>query len=87
LGAERVEILGSVLKRAFTLVGAGIFAGVAGAVLTGMLLRGLLYGVGAEDPTVLFAVVIIMLVVGAAAALQPALRASLLDPAIVLRSE
>jgi predicted permease len=87
LGADRVEILGSVLKRAFALVGAGIFAGVAGAVFTGMLLRGLLYGVGAEDPTVLFAVVIIMLVVGAAAALQPALRASLLDPAIVLRSE
>ncbi len=87
LGADRMEILSSVLKHAAALLGAGILAGVAGAALTGMLLRGLLYGAGAEDPAVLVSAVMIMLVVGLSAALQPALRASLLDPAIVLRSE
>lgn len=68
-------------------VGVRMALGVAGGLLTRRLLSGLLYGVAASDGwTLTGAVLLLVLVVGAASAL-PARRAMQVDPAQALRGE
>ena len=67
------------------LVAIGSMLGIAAALGLTRLLSSLLYGVGATDPTALAAAVLLLLGVGVAAAFIPARRASLTDPAVVLR--
>ena len=58
-----------------------------GAVAVARLLGGLLYGVGALDPEVVFAVIAVASVAGVAAATIPARRAALVDPCTSLRGD
>ncbi len=87
VGADRSRILWSVLRRALAMVGTGMLLGMAGAVAAGNLIRGLLYDVRALDPMLLGSALLVMLLVGMVAALQPALRASSINPVQALRSE
>jgi len=87
LGAVRSDVRRMVLWQGLGPVAAGIALGVAGAVAAARLLRSLLFEVAPTDPTTLLTVPVLIAVAAAAASLVPALRASRIDPAGVLRSE
>ena len=66
-------------------LGAGV--GLAGGLLFGRVLDGLLFGVATTDVTVLAAPLLVLAAAACAAALPPALRAVRIDPARTLRAE
>jgi putative ABC transport system permease protein len=76
-----------VVGRGALLVAAGVGLGVVAAAGLARLLASLLYGVRALDPLAFAAAAGALLAVGVAAALLPARRAGMTDPAIVLREE
>lgn len=76
MGARRQDILRMILKSGLALVTAGVVLGVAGAALLARLLEDLLFGVGADDPTILLFVALIFVVVSFLACYLPARRAS-----------
>jgi ABC-type antimicrobial peptide transport system permease subunit len=65
----------------------GSIAGIAAALALTRLLSSLLYGVGAMDLPSMAASVLALFVVGTLAAFVPARRASLTNPALVLRQD
>jgi putative ABC transport system permease protein len=87
LGASRGDVLTMVLRHAATLLAIGATFGLLGALLAGRLISGLLYGVGAADPSALLAAVVVLGVVALAAALIPAARATRINPIVALRYE
>jgi predicted permease len=87
LGAERRRILGLVLKGGMGLVSIGLAAGLALSVPAARLLAGMVYEIGTTDPATYAGVAVLLAVVGAAACLVPALRATRVDPVVVLREE
>jgi predicted permease len=87
LGADASRVLRMVLGEGGVLLGAGLAAGLTGALATSGLLRGLLFGVAPHDPITLAAVASILGAVGVGACLLPALRAAKVDPAFAMRAE
>ncbi|HEV8597882.1 MAG TPA: ABC transporter permease [Gemmatimonadales bacterium] len=87
LGASRGGLLRLVIRQGLALTAAGIAAGLLGALLLTRLLRGLLFGVGAQDPVTFFGVVVVLAVVALAACVAPAVRATRVSPLEALRSE
>lgn len=87
LGATRTDILRQVVGQGLALGVIGAAAGVAGSLFLTRTMSGLLFGVGAMDPTTLGTVVILVLTVTGLATLLPALRASRVDPVTALRVE
>jgi putative ABC transport system permease protein len=87
LGLAPSRVLLQVVGRGVTLVAAGGAIGVLAAMAMTGLLSSLLYGVGATDPVALAGAVLALMIVGAVAAFVPARRASLTDPATVLRQQ
>jgi len=85
IGAGRGRVVRWVLGRALVLVLAGVFLGVLGALATGRLLAGLLYGVEATDLRVLTGAALLLIAGCLAAAYFPARRASRIEPAGTLR--
>jgi predicted permease len=87
LGAARSRVLGQVLREGMTtaLVGTGL--GSAGAYFVGQAMKGMLYGVGAVDPTAFVVVALTLLGAALVACLVPARRAASLDPMVALRQE
>jgi putative ABC transport system permease protein len=59
--------------------------GLAGAVGLSRLIASLLFGVSPADAVTMIGVVALVILVAAVACLRPALRASRLDPNVVLR--
>ena len=87
LGADAGSIGGQVVGRSLLLAGSGMLAGLLGALFLGRLLEGLLYGVSPTDPLTLTATALSLLGVSGLAAWIPALRASRVDPARILKGE
>ncbi len=87
LGAGRSEVRRMMLWQGLGPVATGVVLGVAGAAVTARLLKSLLFEVAPTDPTTLLMVPLVVSVAAAAASFVPALRASRVDPASVLRSE
>jgi len=85
LGQSPAQVVGQVLRRGVALVALGSAIGVAAALTLARLLGSMLYGVGVNDPLSMAGAVSVLLVVGVLAAFVPARRASLTDPAAVLR--
>jgi ABC-type antimicrobial peptide transport system permease subunit len=85
LGLHPRQVMLQVVRRGLVLVGIGSAIGIGAALLLTSGLASLLYGVKAADPMALAGAVAALMVVGAVAALLPARRASLTDPAVVLR--
>ena len=63
----------------------GTAAGVGGALASARVVRSLLYGIDAHDPTTFAVTAVLLAVVSGMAAYVPARRASLVEPAEVLR--
>ena len=85
LGADRGEILRSVLTRGLKLSGIGLAIGLAAAAGLTRVLRTLLFDVTPTDPLTMGVVAAIIAGVAAAACLVPAWRAARVDPIVVLR--
>jgi putative ABC transport system permease protein len=87
LGATPRAILGEVLKRGLLLAAAGILFGLAGTAAVAPVLRGVLIGIGANDPVLLSSVTAALTVLAALACLIPAVKATGVDPAVALRQD
>lgn len=87
LGAEPHRLLGKVLWRGLVPVVGGIVAGTVAALFASRLLTGFLFEVSPVDPVSILSAAGVLLLVGAAASLLPALRASATRPATALRAE
>ncbi len=87
LGADPHRLLGKVLWRGLLPVVGGIVTGTVVALFASRLLAGFLFEVSPVDPVSMLSAGGVLLLVGAAASLLPALRASSTRPATALRAE
>jgi ABC-type antimicrobial peptide transport system permease subunit len=87
LGATRADVIRFVLGIAMRPVAVGACIGVAGAILAVRALESELFETAAGDPLVFAGVVGLLMTTAVAAASIPALRATHIDPAEVLRTE
>ena len=87
LGATSSQTAGIVLRRVLILTAAGVAVGVALALASQELLATFVAGVTVSDPLTMAIVGIGLMSVAALAAAGPALRASRVDPALVLRGQ
>jgi putative ABC transport system permease protein len=87
LGASRPRVVRSVVLDAVRIAAVGIALGGAAALLLAPRLEGMLFDVGARDPLTVGGVALVLLVVAAAAAFAPAMRAAAVQPAEALRAE
>jgi putative ABC transport system permease protein len=87
LGQQPLLVVRQVVGRGVGLVALGSAIGVAAAIGASRMLASLLYGVQPTDPLAMAGAVAVLIAVGMLAALVPARRASLTDPAIVLRQQ
>lgn len=86
LGAERVTLLGMVMRQGMTLVLLGLALGWAGALGGSRLVSSLLFGIQPSDPLTFLSASLVLLAFGAAACFFPARRAAFIDPMVALRS-
>jgi putative ABC transport system permease protein len=86
LGARRSAMVLMVLRRALALALAGLAVGLCAAPAAGRLLSGFLYGIGATDAAALLVPCIGLPAVAVLSSLGPALRASRIEPAALVRS-
>jgi putative ABC transport system permease protein len=86
LGASAGHVLARVLAGTLALTAAGIALGLAGALALSRLLGSLLYAVPPSDPATLAGMALVLTAASLAAAAIPALRATRIDIAQVLRS-
>ena len=87
LGADSARVQRMILGEGGTLLGYGLFLGVAGALIGTRLIRSLLFGVSPNDPATLVGVAVLMVAVGIAACWLPAVRAARIDPAVAIRRQ
>ena len=87
LGAQARDVLRLVGGQGMRLVGIGIVVGVGGALVATRVLRKLLYEVAPTDPTTLFGVSLLLVVVALIAIVVPLRRAIGVDPMVALRAE
>jgi len=87
LGAEPRQVEGLVVGGALRLAGLGLAIGLAGAVASARVLRGLLFGVAPWDPAAWLGSVLVLLAVAGVAGWIPARRAARVDPVRALREE
>jgi predicted permease len=91
LGANRADVIWTVMRDALILVAAGVIIGVPAAMALGRVasnrISGLLFGLQATDPLTIVAATILLALIAAGAGYVPARRASRVDPMIALRNE
>ena len=87
LGADRLAVLGLVLRSAFLQVAIGLTVGIPVAMLGGHAMASQLFGVKPYDPLVLSSTLGVLCVAAFLAALLPARIAANLEPMQALRTE
>jgi putative ABC transport system permease protein len=87
LGASPRNVMLLVLGGGGAMVGFGLAAGIAGSLLAGRFLSGILYEIGPTDPVSLTGAAVLLAAVALAAHWLPARRAARVDPIAALRSE
>jgi putative ABC transport system permease protein len=87
IGAGRVEVLRLVLGSGLALSLAGVVIGIALAVWTSRLMRGMLHEVTPGDPLTFVSVGLVLSVVALVASAVPAWRATRVDPVVALKTE
>ena len=87
LGATRRQVVANVLRPGMVMTLGGILLGLVGALMSTRLMTGLLYEVTATDLATFATAVMIALGTAFGACLKPAVKASLIDPILALRSD
>jgi putative ABC transport system permease protein len=87
LGAQRKNVLGTVLREGAGLAVLGVALGSASALALSRTLAGLLFGVRATDPGTFVTVAALLLGVALVGCYIPARRAMRVDPIVALRYE
>ena len=87
LGAERRNLLASVLAGGARLVGIGVVVGLVTTLAGSALLSSFLYGVDVRDPGSYLGAASLLVVIGLLATIAPAYRASRVDPASTLQGD
>jgi len=87
LGAQVGNVLWLVLRETLLLVSIGIAIGLPVALAATWLIKGLLFGLNANDPLTIALAVFVMLAIAALAGYLPARRAASVDPMMALRHE
>jgi len=87
LGAQRLEVMGLVLRQSTALAALGLLLGLAGAAGATRYLEGLLFGLTPLDLPTFVAVAVAFTAVAMIASYVPARRAATVDPLVALRCE
>ncbi len=87
LGAERLDILRLILRRAAVLMACGLAAGLALAAAMARVAASMLFGIAPTDAATYVSVLAALAIVTLAAAAIPAWRATRIDPVTALREE
>jgi predicted permease len=87
LGAQGKQILWAALGRMLTLLACGSVVGILLGVAGSQILSAIVYQASAQDPFVLLAVAVTVLVTGILSVASPVRRALYVDPARLLREE
>lgn len=87
LGANRINILGLVLRSAFFQVGIGLVIGIPLVFLSGKLLTHELFGVSTFEPLILITAIAVLALCALMASIIPARRAAIIEPVKALRIE
>ncbi|HXI20400.1 MAG TPA: FtsX-like permease family protein, partial [Gemmatimonadales bacterium] len=87
LGANPGEVLGLVLRQGMRLVLLGVGLGLVAALALTRVLQRMLFDLSATDPVTFVLIALLLVAVTLVATWMPARRATLVDPAVVLREE
>ena len=87
LGATSAEVTRLVVARSFRPIGIGLLLGALGGWGAASVMRSLLFGTTALDPSIYITVIGLLALGGFAASVVPARRAAASDPAFVLKQE
>ena len=87
LGARSETVVWVVLRQGLILSAIGLAIGMVGAAAAAQLLRGVLFGIRPSDFDIWALVAVVLGTVALVACATPAMRATQVDPANVLRSE
>ena len=87
LGAERWDVLRTVLRDGAMMALAGVAIGLGAALGLTRLMTSMLFGISAHDPVTVAGVVSLLTVVAFAACYIPARRATRVDPMVALRND
>jgi ABC-type antimicrobial peptide transport system permease subunit len=87
LGAGASQVRRLVVREVVFVIAIGIVSGLAAAAFASRLVQSVLYQTAPVDPVVYAAAAVFLLLIGAAAALVPARRATGVDPMVALRYE
>jgi ABC-type antimicrobial peptide transport system permease subunit len=87
LGADRLAVVGMILRESLSLIGIGAAIGLAIAIGATRFIASQLYGVKPTDVLTFSAAVTALVVMGALAGYLPARRAARVDPLVALRYE
>ncbi len=87
LGASPRSVLALVVGQGMLLAGAGVAAGIAGALLLTRVMRSVLYDVGTTDLATFATVVVVLLATALVASWLPARRALSIDPVQALQTD
>ena len=87
LGAQRGEVLATILRQGLAIVGLGMAVGLGAAIAVSRLVASFLVGVSGTDPLTYASVCLALAAVALLACCVPARRAMRVDPVTALRHE
>jgi predicted permease len=87
LGAQRISVLALILRQGARLIGAGVGIGIVGALIAARALTSFLFGIKPTDLPTFLGVSLLLAALALVACAVPALRATRMDPLVVLRNE
>jgi ABC-type antimicrobial peptide transport system permease subunit len=87
LGATRVGVIRMVLRKVMIAVAIALAIGLPVAIKASSYVEAFLYSLKPNDPVVIAAAVVVLIMAAILAAFIPALRASQIDPLTALRHE